>query len=449
MDLYIRGNGLGLSWSKGRKMVKDGKDTWYLNITFSSGIDGYRCHGNTCEGNKKVLFPPRKMEYRIFLNDQKNMLGANFAVPLPISRASIEFHERPLFPCHPWFFNETGIFEESRVHSTQLGRDFITPIYLPPSFYENTYKKYSVIVGIDLAPRSRSSFMTYDSILSYTNDLFVKHAISEEFIQVGFGDYEMAKERPVLLAPSPGFMFECRNGSYRDGCRGCINKNNSMNWETVMKCSVQYKIDGKGDEVLDFIINRLLPSVGRFAITRNRALLHRENVGIIGYSLGGLLACHAAWTRPDVFGMAACMSSSFWWPLASGLNTCRFDFLNRTIRQNVHLNRPHQKVYLDVGGAERTMPIFQMVKATERVGQIFEDNDAFKINQNLWVNIFPGHIHSPYHYVIRAWEAYSNLLRPKGEPHMPTSANTGTSTVSHVSLTTILTCLFILIFQSY
>jgi len=35
--------------------------------------------------------------------------------------------------------------------------------------------------------------------------------------------------------------------------------------------------------------------------------------GIGGSSLGGLLSCYAAYTRPSLFTAAICMSSSFWW----------------------------------------------------------------------------------------------------------------------------------------
>jgi predicted alpha/beta superfamily hydrolase len=38
-----------------------------------------------------------------------------------------------------------------------------------------------------------------------------------------------------------------------------------------------------------------------------------DGAGILGSSLGGLFAFFAAWTKPDVFGKAACLSSSFWW----------------------------------------------------------------------------------------------------------------------------------------
>lgn len=35
--------------------------------------------------------------------------------------------------------------------------------------------------------------------------------------------------------------------------------------------------------------------------------------GIGGSSLGGLISCYAAYTRPSLFLKSICMSSSFWW----------------------------------------------------------------------------------------------------------------------------------------
>ena len=44
---------------------------------------------------------------------------------------------------------------------------------------------------------------------------------------------------------------------------------------------------------------------------RLRALATPETTAVMGSSLGGVLALHSAWTRPDVYGSAACLSSTF------------------------------------------------------------------------------------------------------------------------------------------
>lgn len=66
---------------------------------------------------------------------------------------------------------------------------------------------------------------------------------------------------------------------------------------------------GKADELLAGIIDRLIPAID--ATFRTRA--KRDQRAIMGSSMGGLFAFYAAWRRGDVFGKAACLSSSFWW----------------------------------------------------------------------------------------------------------------------------------------
>jgi predicted alpha/beta superfamily hydrolase len=77
----------------------------------------------------------------------------------------------------------------------------------------------------------------------------------------------------------------------------------------------------------------------------------QKNTGIMGYSLGGLLTCHAAWTRHADFGMAGCQSPSLWWPFNNAtFLECEFDFINITLKdENLKRNRYMQKLLLDAG----------------------------------------------------------------------------------------------------
>ena len=70
-----------------------------------------------------------------------------------------------------------------------------------------------------------------------------------------------------------------------------------------------YKFGGKGDKYLDFIEKELILLLeGDWLKGRIQG-----NYGIAGSSLGGLISCYAAYTRPKLFPTAICMSSSFWW----------------------------------------------------------------------------------------------------------------------------------------
>ncbi len=44
-----------------------------------------------------------------------------------------------------------------------------------------------------------------------------------------------------------------------------------------------------------------------------RTQTERTSRGILRSSMGGLFSLFPAWTRPDLFRKAACLSSSFWW----------------------------------------------------------------------------------------------------------------------------------------
>src|SRR3954466_5720401 len=60
---------------------------------------------------------------------------------------------------------------------------------------------------------------------------------------------------------------------------------------------------------LDAITDVLKPRID----TEFRTRVGPDDTGLIGSSLGGLFSFYAAWNRPDVFGKAICLSSSFWW----------------------------------------------------------------------------------------------------------------------------------------
>ncbi len=67
-----------------------------------------------------------------------------------------------------------------------------------------------------------------------------------------------------------------------------------------------------------------------------RTLSAPESTAIMGSSLGGVVSFYLAWQYPDIFGMAACLSSTFGW---------RDDLRQRVAREP----RPAIRVYLDSG----------------------------------------------------------------------------------------------------
>jgi iron(III)-enterobactin esterase len=58
-----------------------------------------------------------------------------------------------------------------------------------------------------------------------------------------------------------------------------------------------------------FVLDEVLPYINR----RYRTLSGPVNTGIMGFSLGGLMAFDLAWNHPDVFGAVGVFSGSLWW----------------------------------------------------------------------------------------------------------------------------------------
>jgi predicted alpha/beta superfamily hydrolase len=71
----------------------------------------------------------------------------------------------------------------------------------------------------------------------------------------------------------------------------------------------EYSDSEKGEKYLKFIVEELKP----FVDTKYRTLPDNRNTAIMGSSMGGLISFIAAWKHPEVFSMAGCMSSSFYY----------------------------------------------------------------------------------------------------------------------------------------
>jgi predicted alpha/beta superfamily hydrolase len=65
---------------------------------------------------------------------------------------------------------------------------------------------------------------------------------------------------------------------------------------------------GEGDAYLEFLIQTLKPAID----DRYRTLKERENTGIAGYQMGGLISIYAGITRSDIFSKVIALSPSVW-----------------------------------------------------------------------------------------------------------------------------------------
>ncbi|MBK8164937.1 MAG: alpha/beta hydrolase [bacterium] len=94
---------------------------------------------------------------------------------------------------------------------------------------------------------------------------------------------------------------------------------------------------GRAGEHLTAIVTELMPAVDDAFRTRRGP----DHTGLCGSSFGGLMALHAGWARPDVFGRLAALSPSLGW--AGGAPLAMIEARER----------PAVRLYTDMGTRER------------------------------------------------------------------------------------------------
>ncbi len=178
---------------------------------------------------------------------------------------------------HPYFERSQGSLESDwqTLLAPSLDRGFRFRVFLPPSYDEHEEKRYPVLYAQDGQslfsdspdPIDGRSWRMDDAL----DELWSLGAMEEAIVVALRTDVE----RLDILSPVP----DPKHGG------------------------------GQGERYRTFLTDTLKPAVD----ARYRTLPGRTTTALIGSSMGGLFSFWAAWSRPDVFGKAACLSSSFWW----------------------------------------------------------------------------------------------------------------------------------------
>lgn len=167
--------------------------------------------------------------------------------------------------CYPHFHGaSTGSFDPViEQDSAILGRKHLFRIYLPPGYHENTLRGYPVL------------YMQDGKNLFFPEDAF------------------LGREWKV------------------DESLGLLDSMNALDQVVVVGIY-------SGDRMLDYtqpgyepyarsVVEEIVPEVVR----RIRVLEGRQETGVMGSSLGGVVSFYMAWQYPEVFDVAACLSSTF------------------------------------------------------------------------------------------------------------------------------------------
>ena len=97
----------------------------------------------------------------------------------------------------------------------------------------------------------------------------------------------------------------------------------------------EYSDSVKGKNYMKFMVEQLKPFIDKYYRTLNG----EEYTAVMGSSMGGLISFLLAWNYPDVFGKAACMSSSFYYEGDKAINMVK----------NYTGEKKKIKIYIDHG----------------------------------------------------------------------------------------------------
>jgi predicted alpha/beta superfamily hydrolase len=208
-------------------------------------------------------------------------VGPNLLALMTIEGASDVF---------PYFEgSETGSFSPVLERDSGiLGRKHLVRVYLPPGYHQNPLRRYAVLYMQD----GKNLFFPEEAFLG--REWHVDDAIH-------LLDAMNAMDRVVVV----GIHSGDRMGEYT-----------KPGYEAYARS----------------VVEEVKPEVDR----KIRVLDSPSETGVIGSSLGGVVSFYMAWEYPEVFGYAACMSSTF---------SHKDDLVDRVLSEP----RRASKFYLDSG----------------------------------------------------------------------------------------------------
>ena len=240
-SMALRGDKGPMSWSKGAKAAREG-DVWTYTWPDALG---------------DVSFKPA-------LNDDKLSVGGTYKLAGGGTTDVYPFFGAP--------FGKVVILPP--LESPQLQNKRALRIYLPPSYAENSAKRYPVLYmhdGQNLFDAKTAAFGVEWGVDETVNKLVATGAM-DEVIVVGIDN---TPDRIPEYTPC---------------------------------CDPKYG-GGKLDAYQAFIIDTVKPFIDK----GYRTLPGRQNTAIMGSSLGGIASVYIAQHHPELFARAGGVSSSFWW----------------------------------------------------------------------------------------------------------------------------------------
>ncbi len=316
-DLTVRGDSAPLSWDTGRPMTWTTGNVWVWQAP--AGLSSF--------------------QFKVLVNDSTWSTGGNYRVTATTARS---------IDVYPFFGASQGsLVTLPAFHSPQLNNDRDIRLYLPPSYSENTAKRYPVLYMHDGQNLFDASTATYG----------VEWQVDESFDRL------------------------IGQGAVREAIVVGVDNTADRISEYTPTADPTYG-GGNADAYLDFIQQTLKPYVD----SHYRTLTDAADTMMAGSSLGGLLSCYAGLTRSSVYGAVGCLSGSFWWNGEAFTHTV----------QSYQGEKP-VRVYLDSGGdndGQAETETFRDALLTDGwtsgddLRYVFDPTGSH--NETSWARRFPG-----------------------------------------------------------
>ncbi len=290
--IYIAGTFNGWNPSA-TEMTKLNNGSYGVTLTLSAGVVEYKYTRGTwssVEGNDNGIFlPNRKITYSGTAQNVDNQIltwedkGVSSGGTNPNSTATSNVK-----------------IDKTDFYMPQFDRNRRIWVYLPKNYESNTAKKYPVMYMHD-------GQNLFDKTTSFAGEWKVDETLNELFDK---GDPSC-----IVVGIDNGAAFRIA--------------------EYTPYVNAKYG-GGDGEKYTDFIISTLKPYIDK----NYRTLSDRNNTGIGGSSLGGLISFYAAIKNQNVFGKALVFSPSFWW------NSAIYDLVQTEGKKQ------NMKIFLMAGGKE-------------------------------------------------------------------------------------------------
>ena len=156
----------------------------------------------------------------------------------------------------------------------------------------------------------------------------------------------------------------------------------------------EYSDSPLGSAYVDFVVNIVKPMID----SAYRTKPDRRHTAVMGSSMGALSSLLFVWKQPDVFGAAACLSTSFWYDDEKMLNEIK-EYAG---------HKKDVRIYLDCGEREK-----ELLSGYRRMVDILKKK-GFTKGKDLEYHIESKGVHTEHSWAHRVWRPLMFLYGKNG-----------------------------------